>query len=100
MNEALSIVPQTQRELTHNNYDENFDFKEPIMIGSTANIFCQKSNLRITNDEWDKHQDDYNLTALCKPDKTFHLYVDELPECKAWCPAEKPVPDNDTGRGH
>ena len=25
------------------------------------------------------------------------LPVDDLPECKAWCPAQKPNPPNNTG---
>ena len=71
--DGLTIVPQTQRQLTHNNYDEQFDFLDPILVGSTANIYCQSTNLRITQDKWDEHSTDYNLTVLCKPDKTFLL---------------------------
>ena len=95
--DGLTIVPQTQRQLTHNNYDEDFNFKDPILVGSTVNIYCQLPNLRIQKDQWDNHPNDYNLTVLCKPDKTFEIAVDDLPECAAWCPGEKPIPDNGTG---
>ena len=99
--DGLTIVPQTQRQLTHNNYDEQFDFLDPILVGSTANIYCQSTNLRITQDKWDEHSTDYNLTVLCKPDKTFLLPESgpelDLPDCLAWCPSEKPIPPNDTG---
>lgn len=58
--------------------------------------------MRITKDKWDEHSTDYNLTVLCKPDKTFLLPESgpeelDLPECLAWCPSEKPMPPNDTG---
>ena len=96
-NDALTIVPQTQRQLTHNNYDEQNREKDPILIGSTVNIYCASSNLRIIEDKWDEHSNDFNLTALCKPDESFQLFVDDLPDCLAWCPAEKPIPPNDTG---
>ena len=38
------------------------------------------------------------ISVLCKPDTNFDLiHVDDLPECKAWCPAEKANPPNETG---
>ena len=38
------------------------------------------------------------ISVLCKPDTNFDLIpVDDLPECKAWCPAEKANPPNETG---
>ena len=41
---------------------------------------------------------DYMISVLCKPDTNFDLIpVDDLPECKAWCPAEKANPPNETG---
>ena len=40
------------------------------------------------------------ISVLCKPDTNFDLMpVDDLPECKAWCPAQKPNPPNKTGLG-
>ena len=41
---------------------------------------------------------DFLLTVLCKPNTNYQLpKVDDLPECKAWCPGEKPMPPNKTG---
>ena len=40
---------------------------------------------------------DFLISALCQPDTTFKLDVDNFPECQAWCPSQKPIPPNETG---
>ena len=37
------------------------------------------------------------MPALCKPDKSFEVNLEELPDCEAWCPGAKPIPPNETG---
>ena len=91
-------MPQTQRQLTHNNIDETGVEKDPVLVGSTVNIYCGSTNLRIIEDTWDEHPEDYNLTALCKPDESYLIDVDNLPSCLAWCPSEKPIPEEETGK--
>ena len=40
---------------------------------------------------------DYMISVLCMPEGWDLLPVGDLPECKAWCPAQKPSPPNNTG---
>ena len=76
---------------THNNKDEIGNDASAVSVGSTVNLFCEDNSTRITKDIWDDDPYDFNMTVLCKPDNLFNLLEDNFPECKAWCPSEKPV---------
>ena len=65
-------------------------------MGSSVNIECSQGYKRPTEDRWDEDPTDFIISALCKPDTNFDMYVDEFPECKAWCPREKAVPPVET----
>ena len=76
---------------THNNKDENGNDDSAISVGSSVNLFCEDNSTRITKDVWDDNPYDFNMTVLCKPDNLFDTLEDNFPECKAWCPSEKPI---------
>ena len=46
---------------------------------------------------WDDNPYDFVISSLCKPDTNFELFVEEFPDCKAWCPAVKAVPPDNSG---
>ena len=65
--------------------------------GSSVNIECDSDSERITYDNHDDDATDFVVTVRCLPNEEFDLPEDGLPECKAWCPAEKPTPPPETG---
>ena len=93
-NDALGVV--FGFGFTHSNYNDDGTEKDNVLVGSSVNIECSQKNKRPTEDRWDEDPTDFIISALCKPDTNFDMYVDEFPECKAWCPREKAVPPNET----
>ena len=94
-NDALAVV--FQFGLSHNNFNDDGTEKDNVLVGSSVNIECNRKNKRPIEDRWDEDPTDFIISALCKPDTNFDLYVDDFPECKAWCPSEKEIPPDDTG---
>lgn len=81
---------------THSNVG-NEDYADQIPVGSTVNLFCEMPNERITSDTFDDDPLDYYMTIRCGLDEKFDLPVKGFPECKSWCPSEKPSPPEETG---
>ena len=65
----------------------------PVTIGNYIEVTCEREIQKFTRDIWDGNSTDNKLTIICRSDKKFDVpSANDLPECLAQCPAEKPDP--------
>ena len=58
---------------------------------------CEREIQKFTRDIWDGNSTDNKLEIICRSDKKFDVpSANDLPECLAQCPAEKPIPPEDS----
>ena len=78
---------------------------ETSFVGSVVEFRCEDNTTRIEYDRYDDNSDDYKMTFVCQPTKSFNLPAYNwtqpiemtYPRCMGWCPKVKPQPPNNTG---